>query len=119
MPIDFSSQQPAYLQIADELRAMIENGQLRPGEQVPARKALAAQYGVAPETIKKAQDELAREGLIGTHSTRGIFVLKTPDEPVPSPEYLQVMAHMKQLNERLDSLETRMTSLEGEHRGHQ
>lgn len=111
MPLDFSSPRPVYLQIADDVRAQIEQGRYVPGDKLPSRKEMARQYEVAPETVKKALDELARAGLVGAQSTRGTFVLKMPEEPGPSPEFLELMQHVKALEERLDALEAQLAEL--------
>lgn len=110
---DFSNPRPAYLQIADDLRQEVTAGRLQEGERLPARRQLAQRYGVAVETIRRALDELARDGLISTQSTRGTYVVKAPDRPEPSFELHQIMNEMRQLSVRLESLEARVTDLEG------
>ncbi|MEV0826417.1 GntR family transcriptional regulator [Nonomuraea rubra] len=114
MPIDYSDPRPAYQQIADELREMIKDGRIQIGDRLQSRKELAERYGVAPETVRKAQNELAQEGLISTHSTRGIYVIKTPEDTPPSPEFQMVMAELHRLAARIDALEHRMSGLEGD-----
>ncbi|HUR74485.1 MAG TPA: GntR family transcriptional regulator [Sporichthya sp.] len=101
-----------YLQIADDLRREVQSGRLPVGERLPARRQLSEQYGVAPETIRRSLDELAREGVIATQSTRGTYVIKTPEQIEPSPEYQKVMAEMQRLSERVEDLEIRMQGLE-------
>ena len=110
---DFSDPRPAYLQIADDLRQEVTAGRLKAGERLPARRELAQRYGVAVETIRRALDELTRDGMISTQSTRGTYVIKTSDESEPSSELQQVMGEVKRLTERLASLETRVKGLEG------
>ncbi|WP_188188085.1 GntR family transcriptional regulator [Nonomuraea sp. SYSU D8015] len=112
MPIDFSDPRPAYQQIADDLRGKIKDGRIKLGERLPSRKDLAKHYDVAPETVRKAQSELANDGLISTQSTRGVYVIKTPEEPEPSQEYRQVMAELQRLTERVGGLESRVRALE-------
>lgn len=111
MPIDFADPRPAYQQIADDLRERIKSGRLKPGDRLPSRKTIAEEYSVAPETVKKAQDELAREGLITAKSTRGTFVLKAPEEAEPSAEFLAVMEHLSHLADRMDAMEAQLRDL--------
>lgn len=111
MPIDFADPRPAYQQIADDLRERIKTGRLKPGDRMPSRKTIAEEYAVAPETVKKAQDELAREGLITARSTRGTFILRTPQEAEPSAEFLAVMDQLKHLAERVDAMEAQLRDL--------
>ncbi|MGR6913630.1 GntR family transcriptional regulator [[Actinomadura] parvosata] len=114
MPVpDFSNPRPAYLQIADDLRQEVAAGRLKVGERLPARRQLAQRYSVAVETIRRALDELAREGVISTQSTRGTYVVKTPDQPEPSPDLQQLISDVRQLTERMKTLEARVKDLEG------
>ncbi|GAA2301920.1 hypothetical protein GCM10010149_59020 [Nonomuraea roseoviolacea subsp. roseoviolacea] len=83
------------------------------GERLPARRELAQRYGVAVETVRRALDELARGGMITTQSTRGTYVIKTPDETAPSSDLQRVMSEVRRLAERVEVLEARVQSLEG------
>ncbi|MDP9848148.1 GntR family transcriptional regulator [Streptosporangium lutulentum] len=110
---DFSDPQPAYLQIADDLRQEVAAGRLKLGERLPARRQLAQRYGVAVETVRRALDELAHDGLISTQSTRGTYVVKTPDQNEPFSELQQAMTEVRRLAERVEGLESRVKDLEG------
>jgi DNA-binding GntR family transcriptional regulator len=55
--------QPPYLRIAADIRAKIEHGELRPGEQVSSVTELATQYEVSRATARRALDVLKDEGL--------------------------------------------------------
>ncbi len=81
---------PLYMQIRDQLRALVHTGELRPGDRIPASRELAVQLGVHRTTVANAYAELESEGLIRGHVGRGTFIqngdmpLKlTP--PPPSP----------------------------------
>lgn len=52
----------------------IAGGRLRPGDKLTSQRELAEQLVIAPLTVKKAYDELQREGLIRTERGRGTFV---------------------------------------------
>ncbi|WP_433249017.1 GntR family transcriptional regulator [Streptosporangium sp. CA-135522] len=110
---DFSDPKPAYLQIADDLRQEVAAGRLKLGERLPARRQLAQRYGVAVETVRRALNELAHDGLISTQSTRGTYVVKAPDRNEPSSELQQVMTEVRRLAERIEGLESRVKDLEG------
>jgi GntR family transcriptional regulator len=68
------SEQPRYLQIADELKAAIERGDYRPGDRLPGENALAPQYGVAVMTARRALRALTNEGLAEARKGAGVFV---------------------------------------------
>lgn len=69
---------PAYLQVADDLRASIANRTFEPGERLPSGRDLARRYGVAPMTISHALDVLRDEQLVEAYQGRGVFVTDHP-----------------------------------------
>jgi GntR family transcriptional regulator len=72
--IDPGSHIPIYLQIAAAIRAAVAAGLYRPGEALPSLRALAIAIQVNPNTVQRAYDELAREGLIYSQRGKGLFV---------------------------------------------
>jgi GntR family transcriptional regulator len=66
--------EPTYRRIADDLRRLIQSGQLQTGDQLPSYAQLMEQYGVARNTIREAVGVLVTEGLIVGEHGRGIFV---------------------------------------------
>jgi DNA-binding transcriptional regulator YhcF (GntR family) len=65
---------PLYHQIAEALRNAIAVGELRPGARLPSVRDAAGQWGVNLHTVRKAYDELAREGLLRVRGARGTEV---------------------------------------------
>lgn len=61
-------------QIANKLRAAILTRRLAPGDRLPSQPELAARYGVARETVKRALDLLRAERLIVSRQGSGVFV---------------------------------------------
>lgn len=74
MNIDPRSHVPIYLQIADAIRQAVAVGIYSPGESLPSLRALALDVQVNPNTVQRAYDELAREGLIYSRRGKGLFV---------------------------------------------
>lgn len=68
---------PIYRQIVRQVTDAIAGGRLVPGERLPSHRELAEQLVIAPLTVKKAYDDLEREGLIETQRGRGTFVAGT------------------------------------------
>jgi GntR family transcriptional regulator len=69
---------PIYVQIADQLRDRIERGELRPGDEVPSERQVAAEWKVSRPTATKALDILRREGLVVGRQGAGTFVTEPP-----------------------------------------
>jgi len=65
---------PLYIQLRDQLRALVHAGDLRPGDRIPASRELAAVLGVHRTTVANAYAELESEGLIQGHVGRGTFI---------------------------------------------
>ena len=66
---------PLYIQLRDQLRALVHAGDLRPGDRIPASRELATTLGVHRTTVANAYAELESEGLIQGHVGRGTFIL--------------------------------------------
>ena len=78
--VDKGAPKLVYVQVADHITARIERGELAPGARLPAERDLAAEYGVAYDTIRRATALLRDRGLIITIIGRGTFV-KPEDQP--------------------------------------
>ena len=70
---------PLYLQVKDQIRHRIAVGELKPGEEIPSIRALAASIQVSVITIKRAYMELEQEGVIQTRHGRGSSVAENVD----------------------------------------
>jgi 2-aminoadipate transaminase len=65
---------PLYVQLRDQLRALVHSGDLRSGDRIPASRELAGQLGVHRTTVANAYAELESEGLIQGHVGRGTYI---------------------------------------------
>lgn len=76
-PISVQPVRKAYEQVADQLRELIVEGELRPGHRLPNETALATQFGVSRATIREALRVLSTQNLIRTAkgATGGSFVI--------------------------------------------
>jgi 2-aminoadipate transaminase len=69
---------PLYVQLRDQLRALVHSGELRSGDRIPASRELATQLGVHRTTVANAYAELESEGLIQGHVGRGTYICGNP-----------------------------------------
>jgi GntR family transcriptional regulator len=81
--IDPKSEAPVYRQIVDGLRVALVNGELAPGDPLPAVRRLALDIGVHFNTVAQAYRELAREGWLHI-SARGGVRVKERSVPIAS-----------------------------------
>lgn len=65
---------PKYAAIVRSLTDDIEEGRLRPGQRLPAQRALAQSLGIDLTTVTRAFNEVRRAGLIEAAPGRGSFV---------------------------------------------
>ncbi|MGO9079861.1 MAG: GntR family transcriptional regulator [Streptosporangiaceae bacterium] len=72
--LDPRSDRPLALQLADLLRAEIQEGRRRPGSQLPTESEFQAEYGVSRTTVRTALATLAGEGLVLTRKGFGSYV---------------------------------------------
>ena len=68
------SEQPLYEQVRARLIEGISKGGWKPGEALPAEKDLAAAFGVAIGTVRKAVDSLVAEQALVRRQGKGTFV---------------------------------------------
>jgi GntR family transcriptional regulator len=73
------AQRPMYQQIAEDLRAQIESGTLKPGAQLPTELELGDRYASSRNTIRDAIKRLTSQGLVETRPGQGTFVTRHVD----------------------------------------
>jgi AcrR family transcriptional regulator len=66
--------QPPYRRIADEIRARIADGSLRPGDQIPSARGITREWGVALATATRVLATLNAEGVTRALPGRGTVV---------------------------------------------
>ena len=82
LELDFRSHAPIYLQILEHIKSQVATGALRPGDQLPTVRQLAADLRVNFNTVARAYRMLDEAGLISTQQGRGTYVLEQlpPDQ---------------------------------------
>ena len=72
--INTSSMVPIYEQIIDQIKTMIRKQELKQNDQLPSVRALSKELKISALTVKKAYDELEREGFTVTIHGKGSYV---------------------------------------------
>jgi GntR family transcriptional regulator len=70
---------PMYRQIAEDLRAQIESGGLKPGQQLRTEIELRDHYAASRNTVRDAIKWLTNLGLVETKAGQGTFVVQKID----------------------------------------
>lgn len=83
--LDFRGHNPIYSQLVDRIRHLVATGVLKPGDQLPTVRMMAAELGVNFNTIARAYRILDEEGVLSTQRGRGTYVLPPmlPDQALP------------------------------------
>jgi GntR family transcriptional regulator len=68
--------EPMYRQIAEDLRAQIESGKLRPGQQLETELALRERYNASRNTVRDAIKWLMNLDLVETRPGQGTYVVE-------------------------------------------
>lgn len=76
--MEFDNNRPIYIQLLEDFKLKISSGEWKSGEKMDTVRNLAKIYGVNPNTVQRALQELEREGLAKSNRTSGRFI--TDDE---------------------------------------
>ena len=66
--------QRLYLQVAQQLRGLIDSGSIELGQRLPAERELAEKFGVSRPTIREAMIALEIAGVVEVRSGSGVYV---------------------------------------------
>ncbi|MCM2284509.1 MAG: PLP-dependent aminotransferase family protein [Desulfobacula sp.] len=72
--INKKSDQPLYAQIRDSIEQAILNKTLNPGDKLPSVACFAKDVGVTQATIRRALEDLSKQGFTTCHVGRGTFI---------------------------------------------
>ena len=83
--IDKSLKTPAYQQLINQIIHLIQNGILKPGQQLPSSRLLGEQLGVHRKTIVQAFDDLVIQGWLEPKLGSGTYVSNNLPEQNAQP----------------------------------
>ncbi len=63
-----------YEQIVEQIEQSVLNGTLKPGDQLPAERDLALQFGVSRTAVREAVKALREKGMVEAYPGRGTFI---------------------------------------------
>lgn len=94
--INTSSMVPIYEQIIDQIKTMIRKGELKQNDQLPSVRALSKELKISALTVKKAYDELEREGFTVTIHGKGSYVTAANTELMMEEQRKEVEQDLEQ-----------------------
>ena len=94
--INTSSMVPFYEQIIDQIKTMIRKEELKQNDQLPSVRALSKELKISALTVKKAYDELEREGFTVTVHGKGSYVTAANTELMMEEQRKEVEQDLEQ-----------------------
>ena len=95
--ISNSSSVPLYEQIQSQIKAQILNGQLKAGDGLPSIRSLAKELKVSIITIKRAYEDLEKDGYLETVPGKGSFVASQNKERLKEVAMYEVESKLEEI----------------------
>ena len=95
--VSFFSEEPMYEQILNQINELILTNQLKADEQLPSIRQLAKDLKVSVTTVKRAYEELEREGIITTLLGRGCYINRVNIEEIKKKNIDKLSLRFKEL----------------------
>jgi GntR family transcriptional regulator, uxu operon transcriptional repressor len=97
MPIRTVENRRLYRQIVDQISRLIETGEYKPGERLPAERVLATQLSVSRPSVREALIALEVEGWVDIRGGTGVYVLERKDTLAPEAQLSAVSSSIGDL----------------------
>jgi GntR family transcriptional repressor for pyruvate dehydrogenase complex len=98
-----------YEQIVQQIEDSILKGALKPGDQLPAERELAQNFGVSRTAVREAVKALREKGLVEAYSGRGTFITNGTSQAIRQSLDLMIrisrqegLAHVSELRQILE-----------------
>jgi GntR family transcriptional regulator len=102
--ISAGSDEPVYVQVAEQISEAIARGELSSGDKLPPVRKLAAELVINPNTVARSYSRLEQAGLVVTKTGSGTYI--------SDPKLRKTnAADFNILTERMDTLITRGLNL--------
>ncbi len=97
VPPRAASGAPRYHQVYVGLRSWVRDGAYAPGQQIPTEAQLCKTFGVSRITVRKAVDDLVREGWLVRAQGRGTFVAMFANRAAASVDLKEALHYVADL----------------------
>ncbi len=92
-----SNDTPIFMQIKDSIKESIFLDTLKEGESLPSVRALASDLKISFLTVKRAYDELEKEGFIKTIPGKGSFISPKNMELIREEKLKQIESYIEEI----------------------
>lgn len=92
-----SNDTPIFMQIKDSIKESIFLDTLKEGEMLPSVRVLAADLKISFLTVKRAYDELEKEGFIKTIPGKGSFISPKNMELIREEKLKQIESYIEEI----------------------
>jgi GntR family transcriptional regulator, transcriptional repressor for pyruvate dehydrogenase complex len=76
-----------YSLVVEQIRALIESGQLKAGDKLPTERSLAEQLGVSRSSVREALSALEVLGVIHSRQGLGNFIAENVENDLPEEQF--------------------------------
>lgn len=106
-----SGGKPIYEQIIQQIKQLILNGELKPGDALPSMRFLAKELRISVITTKRAYEDLERDGFIHTVVGKGSFVAETNEDLLKEGKYRDIEDDLERAVEKARSYDISLEEL--------
>jgi len=79
-----------YMKIVEQVRDLIEEGRLKPGDKLPPEQVLAEKFGTSRPSVREALSALEILGITESRGGKGNFIKDTPRSPLYEQEVMEL-----------------------------
>jgi|SRR5574344_181368 GntR family transcriptional regulator len=84
--MEFDSNKPIYIQIADNISEKILAGEVKPGSRISSVREWGASIGVNPNTVARSYEYLSNRGIIFNQRGIGFFIANDAIDVIKNTE---------------------------------
>ena len=79
-----------YMKIVEQIRDLIKEGRLKPGDKLPPEQILAEKFGTSRPSVREALSALEILGITESRGGKGNFIKDTPRSPLYEQEVMEL-----------------------------
>jgi GntR family transcriptional regulator len=97
LSVSMYSEKPIYEQLKDQLKEAVLNGSLKVHQQLPSIRTVSKDLQIGIVTVKRAYDDLVKEGFFLSQAGRGYFVLDINLKKIQEDYKKKIEEHVKEI----------------------